>query len=75
MCVLCPFLRHSCRSLIAWERQVLAGSTHLLYLSATRVLVIRNGKCLAQTGRLVESNINEVLTSKNDPTATFIKFP
>ena len=48
--------------------RVLAGSTRLLFSSATRVQVIGNGKYLAQTGRLVESNINNHLSTRTDPT-------
>jgi hypothetical protein len=43
---------HSCPSLVVWERQELAGSTRLLFPSATMVQVIGNGKHLPQTGRL-----------------------
>ena len=39
-----PSLLHSCRSLVVREGQELAGSTRLLFPSATRVQVIGNGK-------------------------------
>ena len=47
--------RHSCPSLVAREGQGLVDSTYSLFQSATRVLVIRNGRYLPATGRLVNN--------------------